>query len=404
MDRGRVTEWVAGYERAWRAAGTGGLAALFTPDAVYQQAPYEEPVIGLPAIARMWDAEGTGRMRCSGCRATSSPWTAMWRWSGSRSATATRSGRSTATCGSSGSRTTAGACRSRNGRSGPASRWSAPPPPLGAATSSPVGPVARPGRRAGAGPTSTDRARQPIPGTGRAARRVAAGPPIPGSRGGNRARAAAGQVVADRSGAGLAAETLRGHPGTERGDRGEHVRTALRGGDRPDRPVREASCGPGAGSHLELAGHPRNDRADDEVEMRAEPPSAVAGHVLLSAPVGPLDGLRAGVIDSVVHASQQHRRDGSGLNGGLQDKGETARGLPVRQHATRQRPSRPGGTVNGHPARCTRGRRLQGLLVQRAGESPAAGRPAGAREPRQTSWSGIALGATRPPGWPPPRS
>ncbi len=60
MDRGRVTEWVAGYERAWRAAGTGGLAALFTPDAVYQQAPYEEPVIGLPAIARMWDAERDG--------------------------------------------------------------------------------------------------------------------------------------------------------------------------------------------------------------------------------------------------------------------------------------------------------------------------------------------------------
>ncbi len=60
MDRGQVAGWVAGYEQAWRAPGTGGLAALFTPDAVYRQSPYEEPVAGLPAIARMWDAERDG--------------------------------------------------------------------------------------------------------------------------------------------------------------------------------------------------------------------------------------------------------------------------------------------------------------------------------------------------------
>ncbi len=33
MDRGRVADWVAGYERAWRAPGTGGLVSLFTEDA-----------------------------------------------------------------------------------------------------------------------------------------------------------------------------------------------------------------------------------------------------------------------------------------------------------------------------------------------------------------------------------
>jgi hypothetical protein len=60
MDRSRVTEWVAGYERAWRTAGTGGLAELFTDDARYLQGPYREWVVGLPAIGRMWDAERDG--------------------------------------------------------------------------------------------------------------------------------------------------------------------------------------------------------------------------------------------------------------------------------------------------------------------------------------------------------
>ncbi len=60
MDRGRVADWVAGYERAWRAPGTGGLVSLFTEDAVYQQGPYLEPVTGLAAIGRMWEAGRDG--------------------------------------------------------------------------------------------------------------------------------------------------------------------------------------------------------------------------------------------------------------------------------------------------------------------------------------------------------
>jgi hypothetical protein len=56
----QVTAWVYGYERAWRAPGTDQLAELFTPGATYQQGPYDEPVTGLPAIARMWEAERTG--------------------------------------------------------------------------------------------------------------------------------------------------------------------------------------------------------------------------------------------------------------------------------------------------------------------------------------------------------
>ncbi len=59
-DRDQVATWLAGYERAWRAPGTDGLAGIFTTDARYSQGPYDEPVAGLSAIARMWDAERDG--------------------------------------------------------------------------------------------------------------------------------------------------------------------------------------------------------------------------------------------------------------------------------------------------------------------------------------------------------
>lgn len=60
MDRDHVARWVAAYETAWRTAGTDALAGLFAADATYRQGPYDEPVAGLPAIARMWEAERDG--------------------------------------------------------------------------------------------------------------------------------------------------------------------------------------------------------------------------------------------------------------------------------------------------------------------------------------------------------
>ena len=60
MTREQVAGWVAAYERAWRAPGTGALAGIFTPDATYRQGPYDEPVTGLPAIGGMWEAERDG--------------------------------------------------------------------------------------------------------------------------------------------------------------------------------------------------------------------------------------------------------------------------------------------------------------------------------------------------------
>jgi ketosteroid isomerase-like protein len=59
-NRDMVGRWLAGYEDAWRAPGTEGLAKLFTPDATYLQSPYEPPVTGLDAIKRMWDQEREG--------------------------------------------------------------------------------------------------------------------------------------------------------------------------------------------------------------------------------------------------------------------------------------------------------------------------------------------------------
>jgi ketosteroid isomerase-like protein len=60
MDRTSVAAWVEAYERAWRSPGTGALSEIFTADAVYSQGPYRDPVVGLPAIARMWEAERDG--------------------------------------------------------------------------------------------------------------------------------------------------------------------------------------------------------------------------------------------------------------------------------------------------------------------------------------------------------
>jgi hypothetical protein len=60
MTREDVARWIAGYERAWRAAGTESLGDLFARDAAYRQGPYEDWVTGLAAIEAMWDAERDG--------------------------------------------------------------------------------------------------------------------------------------------------------------------------------------------------------------------------------------------------------------------------------------------------------------------------------------------------------
>jgi len=58
--RADLARWIEAYERAWRSAGTGALAGLFTATATYRAAPFDEPVAALDAIARFWEAERDG--------------------------------------------------------------------------------------------------------------------------------------------------------------------------------------------------------------------------------------------------------------------------------------------------------------------------------------------------------
>jgi ketosteroid isomerase-like protein len=60
VDKSQVQQWVSGYERAWRTAGTMPLRELFTEDANYRMSPYEEQFAGLPAIVEMWEKEREG--------------------------------------------------------------------------------------------------------------------------------------------------------------------------------------------------------------------------------------------------------------------------------------------------------------------------------------------------------
>ncbi len=60
MTRDEVGGWLARYERAWRAPGTDSLSEIFSDEATYQLAPYDEPIAGLDAIAAMWEREREG--------------------------------------------------------------------------------------------------------------------------------------------------------------------------------------------------------------------------------------------------------------------------------------------------------------------------------------------------------
>jgi ketosteroid isomerase-like protein len=54
-----VTDWIARYEKAWRAPGTDALPRLFTETVTYVASPWAEPIEGLPALRRFWDASRT---------------------------------------------------------------------------------------------------------------------------------------------------------------------------------------------------------------------------------------------------------------------------------------------------------------------------------------------------------
>ncbi|MEU1996278.1 nuclear transport factor 2 family protein [Nocardia gamkensis] len=60
MDRAAVEAWIAGYERAWRSAGTEQLADLFAEDAGYLVSPWAPPLTGRDALADFWEGGRDG--------------------------------------------------------------------------------------------------------------------------------------------------------------------------------------------------------------------------------------------------------------------------------------------------------------------------------------------------------
>jgi mannose-6-phosphate isomerase-like protein (cupin superfamily) len=52
--------WIDSYERLWRTVGTEQLVSLFTDDAHFLSSPVEPPVVGLEAIASLWEAHREG--------------------------------------------------------------------------------------------------------------------------------------------------------------------------------------------------------------------------------------------------------------------------------------------------------------------------------------------------------
>lgn len=60
MDRAAVEAWVAGYERAWRTAGTAPLAEVFAPGVSYLPSPWREPIEGLDRLGPWWEAGRDG--------------------------------------------------------------------------------------------------------------------------------------------------------------------------------------------------------------------------------------------------------------------------------------------------------------------------------------------------------
>ena len=57
MDRATFANWVERYEEAWRSPGVDALGGLFSEDARYRTAPFEEPFEGIDAIGAMWERE-----------------------------------------------------------------------------------------------------------------------------------------------------------------------------------------------------------------------------------------------------------------------------------------------------------------------------------------------------------
>jgi hypothetical protein len=53
----RVSEWLIGYQEAWRTYDPAAIGSLFSEDALYRYHPYDEPLRGREAIVASWFEE-----------------------------------------------------------------------------------------------------------------------------------------------------------------------------------------------------------------------------------------------------------------------------------------------------------------------------------------------------------
>jgi uncharacterized protein (TIGR02246 family) len=61
LTRSTFATWLAGYERAWEERDADQAVALFTPDAVYHEAPFDPPMAGADAIRSYWETVTAGQ-------------------------------------------------------------------------------------------------------------------------------------------------------------------------------------------------------------------------------------------------------------------------------------------------------------------------------------------------------
>jgi ketosteroid isomerase-like protein len=54
LDRATVSAWLDAYVQAWKTYDREAIAALFSEDAVYYSAPYDEAIRGREAIVDSW--------------------------------------------------------------------------------------------------------------------------------------------------------------------------------------------------------------------------------------------------------------------------------------------------------------------------------------------------------------
>jgi len=56
VNKADFREWLEVYKAAWEGGDPNKLVTLFAPDAVYEEAPFADPMRGRNAIRRYWEA------------------------------------------------------------------------------------------------------------------------------------------------------------------------------------------------------------------------------------------------------------------------------------------------------------------------------------------------------------